>query len=282
MINQLPIEVFYKSDFNLVYLSALFQNHDSTLKYTRYTDMPRPTSGFLLLLSDITMTYLGSGFEVVLKKGDIVYLPQGSKYTMIQTKPTEPSRIRSCLVNFTFEDDAGNVAVFSDRPLIMSTESKNAPSRMLDIATELSKAQRSPFRVKSLFYSLADSLIGAGINSTVYYHPIRAGIKYLENNWNRNVKISELAERCGMGETYFRQLFAKWSGMTPVEYRNTLRISNAKALLSRRSVSIAEVAYTVGFDDQFYFSRIFKKITGVSPKDYRMSLPLSGEKYSLK
>ena len=57
---------------------------------------------------------------------------------------------------------------------------------------------------------------------------------------------------------------------------------NAKALLSRRSVSIAEVSYAVGFDDQFYFSRIFKRITGISPKDYRLSLQWSGEKHSLK
>ena len=229
------------------------------------------------------MTYSGAGFEVVLKKGDMVYLPQGSRYTMLQTRPTEPTRIRSCLVNFIFKDAEGNIPVFADRPVLLNAQnSKNAASRMLDITTELGKAEKSPFRVKSLFYSLADSLIGAGITSSAYYHPIRAGIKYLEGNWNRDVKISEVAERCGVSETYFRRLFAKWSGMSPVEYRNTLRISNAKSLLSRRSVSISEVSYAVGFDDQFYFSRIFKKITGISPKDYRLSLQWSGEKHLLK
>ena len=283
MTKLLSIEDFYKSDLNLTYLSAMFQHHDSALQYTRYVDIPRPDSGFLLLLSDITMTYSGQGFETVLKKGDIVYLPQGANYTMTQTKPTVPTRIRSCLVNFIFEDSEGKKAVFSDRPVLLDAEkNKSAASRMLDIATELSKTEKSPLRVKSLFYSLADSLIGAGITSSAYYHPIRAGIKYLESNWNRDVKISELAERCGVSETYFRRLFAKWSGMSPVEYRNTLRISNAKALLSRRAVSIAEVSYAVGFDDQFYFSRIFKKITGISPKDYRLSLQWSGEKHSLK
>ncbi len=283
MINLLLIEDFYKSDFNLIYLSAMFQNHDSALKFTRYADSPRPDSGFLLVLSDITMTYSGIGYEITLRKGDIVYLPQGSHYTMTQTRPAVPTRIRSCLVNFIFRDGEGRTPVFSDRPVLLNAEkSRNAASRMLDITTELSKSEKSPFRVKSLFYSLADSLIGAEINSSAYYHPIRAGIKYLESNWNRDVKISEVAERCGVSETYFRRIFTKWSGMSPIEYRNSLRIANAKSLLSRRSVSIAEVSYAVGFDDQFYFSRIFKKITGISPKDYRLSLQWSGEKHSLK
>lgn len=283
MTNLLSIEDFYKSDLELIYLSAMFQNHDATPRFTRYETSPRPDSGFLLLLSDITMTYSGTGYEITLKKGDIVYLPQGSYYTMTQTRPAVPTRIRSCLVNFIFRDSEGRTPVFSDRPVLLSGEkSRNAASRMLDITTELAKAEKRPFRVKSLFYSLSDSLIGAGINSSAYYHPIRAGIKYLEENWNRDVKISEVADRCGVSETYFRRLFAKWSGMSPVEYRNTLRISNAKALLSRRSVSIAEVSYAVGFDDQFYFSRIFKRITGISPKDYRLSLQWSGEKHSLK
>lgn len=283
MINLLSIDDFYKSDFKLSYLSAMFQNHDSSLRYDRYVNMPRPDSGFLMVLSDITMNYLGTGFNLTIKKGDIIYLPQGSNYLMTHTEPAEPARIRSCLLNFILEDDKGANPVFSDRPLLLNSEkSKNAASRIMDIATEMSKTEKSPFKIKALFYSLADSLIGSGVEASTYYHPIRAGIKYLEKNWNRNVKISEIADHCGVSETYFRRLFVKWSGMSPVEYRNSLRISNAKALLSRRSVSIAEISYAVGFDDQFYFSRIFKKHTGISPKDYRLSIQLDGEKHLLK
>ena len=36
-------------------------------------------------------------------------------------------------------------------------------------------------------------------------------------------------------------------------------------------MSIADIAYAVGFDDQSYFTRIFKKLTGVSPGQYRKS-----------
>ena len=36
-------------------------------------------------------------------------------------------------------------------------------------------------------------------------------------------------------------------------------------------MSIADIAYAVGFDDQSYFTRIFKKLTNVSPGQYRKS-----------
>ncbi len=282
MITHLSIEEFYRSDLKLSYLSAMFQNHDVTLRYDAYESSPRPDSGFMVLLSDIEMTYSGEDFEVKLKKGDIIYLPQGAKYIMKHTKPKEPTRIRSCLLNFILEDSAGAAPVFSDRPMLLSAEkSRNAATVIMDIATELSKTEKSPFKIKALFYTLANSLIGSGVETSAYYHPIRDGIKYLEKNWNRDIKISEVAARCGVSETYFRRLFVKWAGVSPVEYRNTLRISHAKALLSRRSASIAEVAYAVGFDDQFYFSRIFKKLVGISPKDYRTSVQWDGKKHLL-
>jgi transcriptional regulator GlxA family with amidase domain len=54
-----------------------------------------------------------------------------------------------------------------------------------------------------------------------------------------------------------------------VEYRNRLRVSHARSILQSGSVSIAETAALVGFDDPFYFSRIFKSITGISPQVYK-------------
>ena len=68
---------------------------------------------------------------------------------------------------------------------------------------------------------------------------------------------------------YFALCAANDMKPTVTGFRNSLRVANAKALLSQNSVSIADVAYAVGFDDQFYFSRVFKKKVGASPLKYR-------------
>ena len=54
-------------------------------------------------------------------------------------------------------------------------------------------------------------------------------------------------------------------GQSPIDYLTGYRISEACSLLKNTGLSIAEIAVSVGFFDQFYFSRVFKKVKGVSP-----------------
>ena len=48
------------------------------------------------------------------------------------------------------------------------------------------------------------------------------------------------------------------------------------SLLKNSSLSIAEIAVSVGFFDQFYFSRVFKKVKGVPPSKYLATLEKEG------
>ena len=84
--------------------------------------------------------------------------------------------------------------------------------------------------------------------------------------------MSFLAEKFNLSQSHFRKLFKGFTGLSPVEYRNGLRIERAKELLSRNTVSVSEVALAVGIEDQFYFSRIFKEAEGVSPLRYKKRL----------
>ncbi len=74
---------------------------------------------------------------------------------------------------------------------------------------------------------------------------------------------------CGLSESYFYLLFKRSIGLSPVEYRNRIRVNTACSLLEGTSMSIDEISASVGFDTPFYFSRIFKKIMGHSPRQYR-------------
>ena len=76
------------------------------------------------------------------------------------------------------------------------------------------------------------------------------------------------AKLCGISETYFRTLFKKVVGVSPLKYINDRKISRAKELISSKMYSIREVAQLAGFHDEAYFSREFKKATGVCPSKY--------------
>lgn len=87
-----------------------------------------------------------------------------------------------------------------------------------------------------------------------------------------DVSIENLAKIAQLSEETFRKRFKSEVGEPPMKYFMHLRISNAKNLLADETKSIKEVAYEVGFSDQYYFSRQFKHYEGISPSVYRQRM----------
>ena len=56
--------------------------------------------------------------------------------------------------------------------------------------------------------------------------------------------------------------------MSPIKYRNMLRINKSLEILKTGEYSVIETAMIVGFDDTAYFSRLFKERFGNSPSFY--------------
>ncbi|MFY9151192.1 MAG: AraC family transcriptional regulator [Prolixibacteraceae bacterium] len=98
---------------------------------------------------------------------------------------------------------------------------------------------------------------------------IRKACLYFRENLNTNVNIESLATELNVGYSYFRQMFRKYTGISPTQYHLSLRIQKAKDLLASTDLSFKEIANELGFESYFYFSRIFKNKTGNSPLEFR-------------
>jgi AraC-like DNA-binding protein len=98
---------------------------------------------------------------------------------------------------------------------------------------------------------------------------IRKACLYFRENLNANVNIEQLATDLNVGYSYFRQMFRKYTGISPTQYHLSLRIQKAKDLLISTDQSFKEIAIDLGFESYFYFSRIFKDKTGKSPMEFR-------------
>ena len=116
----------------------------------------------------------------------------------------------------------------------------------------------------SLFGRVAERL-----NKGTVSDSLKFSLKYIDENYAKEIDIKQLAKQEHMSYTYFRTIFKKKTGTSPNQYIIMLRLRNASLLLKQTDLSIKEVAESVGFSDQMYFSRIFKKRFGMTPKDFR-------------
>lgn len=92
---------------------------------------------------------------------------------------------------------------------------------------------------------------------------------WLRTNLNSELSLAELAEQFGLSQRSFTRRFKSATGMRATEYWQQLRIEAAKDLLTSSNLSIQEIAYHVGYQDQGHLTRLFKQNLSLTPKDYR-------------
>lgn len=254
-------------------ITATGQNWSHNPRYYGYVDKPRPDNGLVFISSNMTARFQTSdGVSFEAQKGDVIFAPQGSLYK-VEFFNVDPSlTVHSYTVNFEMKDASGQELPVEGKLRIVTHDRR---SEFTYLAAELpsvcNDVRNNQLRIMSKFCELLDSVISASGEKAEEYYPIRRGVEVLSVEWNKNERISRYAELCDISESYFHMLFKRWAGMSPVDYRNRLRVAHSKSILKNSSMSIGEIASAVGFDDQFYFSRVFKSVTGMSPQKYRKS-----------
>jgi AraC-like DNA-binding protein len=84
--------------------------------------------------------------------------------------------------------------------------------------------------------------------------------------------ISSYASEAGISENYLSRLVKQSTGHSVGSWIDIVRIQRAKRMLSSTSLSVIDIASSVGVEDQSYFSRLFKKETGLTPSAFRKKM----------
>ncbi len=106
----------------------------------------------------------------------------------------------------------------------------------------------------------------------VQYHPdeqvAQAQIS-LQDNFGKPIRIGELADQLGMSVRTLNRRFKAALGKSPLQYLQEIRLENARELLQKANLSVAEVAARVGYQDTGAFSKLFSARYHTSPTQYR-------------
>ena len=96
--------------------------------------------------------------------------------------------------------------------------------------------------------------------------------KLIERNIISEKKPSAYASMLNISEVYLNEAVKATTGKNVSSFIRSKIILTAKRKMTYTSLSVKEIAYTLGYEDYPYFSRLFKKETGIAPMEFRKTL----------
>lgn len=92
---------------------------------------------------------------------------------------------------------------------------------------------------------------------------------FIKNNYQNDIRISEISDMIGLDRSYLSSLFKKINHKSIQMYLIDYRLRKAMHLLRETNLTMLQIAMSTGYTDQFIFSKAFKKKYGISPSRAR-------------
>ena len=93
--------------------------------------------------------------------------------------------------------------------------------------------------------------------------------EFIESRFDTARGVRQLAAVIGLSPQRFTAVLKASTGLTPHAYMTQLRMMRAGRLLQQGQLTLAEIAFTLGFASQSHFGSVFRRFFGVTPQQYR-------------
>ena len=217
----------------------------------------QPYSSIFYILDGCFKIFINNKLLIV-KKGDIIYLPK-----TIYFEREILSEVEFLYLRFT-EDDiyfpfggllkVADVFYFEKTLLFLQEHQNDETSYMKNIFLESIFCQSLLYEKDTCNH--ADACI-------------KKCVDYINTYYGEKITIDELSVLSGYSKTVFIQKFKKYYNTTPISYMNQLRMKKAREYLINTNLSVSEISALCGFNCPYYFSNSFSKAYGESPLKYR-------------
>lgn len=93
--------------------------------------------------------------------------------------------------------------------------------------------------------------------------------RWINTNFQKRITVELLAERAGMCPRHFARRFKRSFGVTPAEFVERVRLTEARRRLASSARNIDRVAQSLGYRSSSVFRLAFERRFGVAPSAYR-------------
>jgi AraC-like DNA-binding protein len=258
--------------------------------------------------SDVfTVCYVNEGSGAIKVRHSSEHIEAGDFFVCFPEEDTSISNIGDKYMNITWVSFSGylienylhRAGISSLHPSITDGEGYIGQKMSHLYATSLKMPNRYCKMVADMYnifgylldMSSQRAFVDENMNAEFY---ALSAIDYVERTCGEGLTVEELAEKMQLSRKELDRVFSSVLNISPKKYIISVRIERACTALRKTSESIAEIAETVGYANQFYFAKEFKRLTGMTPSQYRNSTetvsikefasmtPILGNKYDVR
>lgn len=232
----------------------------------------RATASLYYLVEGHTVFTTPSG-ALPVSAGELLYIPRRQRYTAIWTG--EPD-IVFYGIDFGFELKSefgaipGNTGLYDSYVLQKPSPDMPFPEIFERLYTLYSDPEKTGLAAVMAFYDFFEKLLPSLDKTTerICDNAAEKAAVYIEEHCTEDFYAEELAEMCGLSPSGFYTAFKKYTGLTPVEYKNNARVRLAQKMIAQNK-SAEEIAETLNFSSPAYFRKVFRNVTGMLPGVYK-------------
>lgn len=201
----------------------------------------------LVYVSEGILNFIDGERSYIADSGTVLFIPEGSKGQTVFIGENNRHHV------FYFNLHSGSVwsepCVFEPNDAIRAVAEECADNRESMLITNPNYYTYCLYRI---IYLLQDG------EREGKYAKILPAVKYIERNYAKSESVSKYAEMVCMSESGFRKLFTEYTGKSPVEYRNHIRLLRAEELILS-GASVSEAAEKVGFGSISFYCRLTRR-----------------------
>ena len=210
-----------------------------------------------------------SGERLVVEKGDTLLLSPLTAYSIFTKK-----EFNHFTVNFRIHQKSSRLDILNAPYCLLKGTNAEQFIIHLNKLTKSWNQKSNGYEMLSIshLYALIALFYFEYKNTCIPYDPsirLQAAKIYIEQNFKLPITLDTLAKSCDMSITNFRREWQKTYNMTPIQYRDEIKLSYAKEYLISGLYSVSEVATRCGFENTGYFIKFFKKHTGITPNKFK-------------
>ena len=189
----------------------------------------------------------------------------GWQYRMFYLSPGQLNSICRGINGKKCSQPYFGTGVITDKPLAQ---------KLRQLHFDFAQSQVSRLEKESRFLELMILLVSRHTQSMAFDlpsgredGPVKVLTSYIQDHYDTNIRLSDLARVSGLSKYYLLRTFAQKTGLTPHAYLTQVRANRARQKLDQ-GIPIIAAAHETGFFDQSHLNRVFKKVYGITPGQY--------------